>query len=38
VLDRFTLGLSYVDTNVDRLVDPAHLARPGVVASVGVQF
>jgi uncharacterized protein (TIGR02001 family) len=38
VLDRFTLGLSYVDTNVDRLVDPAHVARPGVVASVGVQF
>jgi uncharacterized protein (TIGR02001 family) len=38
VLDRFTLGLSYVDTNVDRRVDPARVARAGVVASLGIQF
>jgi uncharacterized protein (TIGR02001 family) len=38
VLDRFTLGLSYVDTNINRLDDPSRVARPGVVASVGVEF
>ncbi len=38
VLDRFTLGLSYVDTDINRLADPARIARPGVVASFGVEF
>ncbi len=38
VVDRFTLGLSYVDTDIDRLNDPSRLAKAGVVASVKVEF
>jgi uncharacterized protein (TIGR02001 family) len=38
VVDHFTLGLSYVDTNVDRLLDPGKIARPGVVASFKFEF
>ena len=38
VVDRFTLGLSYVDTNVDRVFDPRKLAGATLVASVKVEF
>ncbi len=38
VVDRFTLGLSYVDTDIDRVFDPRKLAGAGVVASVKVEF
>lgn len=38
VVDRFTLGLSYVDTNVDRLRDPGKLAGAGIVASIKIEF
>jgi uncharacterized protein (TIGR02001 family) len=34
VKDRFTLGLNYVDTNIDRVSDPDKLARAGVVLSL----
>jgi uncharacterized protein (TIGR02001 family) len=38
VVDRFTLGLSYVDTDINRLNDPSRVANAGVVASVKVEF
>ncbi len=38
VVDRFTLGVTYVDTNIDRIFDPRKLAGAGVVASVSVGF
>ncbi len=38
VVDRFTLGLTYVDTNIDRIFDPRKQAGAGVVASVSVGF
>ncbi len=38
VLDRFTLGLSYVDTDENRLDDPDRLARAGIVASLTFEF
>jgi uncharacterized protein (TIGR02001 family) len=38
VVDRFTLGLSYVDTNVDRVFDPRKQAGATVVASLSVGF
>ncbi len=38
VVDRFTLGLSYVDTNIDRVFDPRTQAGAGVVASLSVGF
>jgi uncharacterized protein (TIGR02001 family) len=34
VKDRFTLGLNYVDTNIDRLSDPDKVAQAGVVLSL----
>jgi uncharacterized protein (TIGR02001 family) len=38
VVDRFTLGLTYVDTDIDRIFDPRKQAGAGVVASVSVGF
>ncbi len=38
VLDRFSLGLSYVDTDANRLLDPDRQARPGVVATLSFEF
>ena len=38
VVDRFTLGLTYVDTDVNRVFDPRKLAGAAVVASVKVDF
>jgi uncharacterized protein (TIGR02001 family) len=38
VKDRFTLGLSYVDTNTDRLLDPDKVAHAGVVLSLSISI
>jgi uncharacterized protein (TIGR02001 family) len=38
IKDRFTLGLSYVDTNVDRLFDPDKVAHAGVVLSLSISI
>ena len=38
VVDKFTLGLKYTDTNVHRLVDPGRIARPGVMVSLTLEF
>ena len=38
VVDRFTLGLTYVDTDVNRVFDPRKIAGAAVVASVKVDF
>lgn len=38
VVDRFTLGLTYVDTNVHRLADPDRNGRAGVLASFKIEF
>ncbi len=38
VVDHFTLGLSYVDTNTDQRLDPGKLASAGVVASLKFNF
>jgi uncharacterized protein (TIGR02001 family) len=38
VFNKFTVGLKYVDTNVNRLVDPGRNAQAGVVASFGWAF
>ena len=38
VVDKFTLGLTYTDTEVNRLVDPGRIARPGVMVSLTLEF
>jgi uncharacterized protein (TIGR02001 family) len=38
VKDRFTLGLSYVDTDVDRLFDPDKVTHAGVVLSLSISI
>jgi uncharacterized protein (TIGR02001 family) len=38
VKDRFTLGLSYVDTNTDRRLDPDKVAHAGVVLSLSISI
>jgi uncharacterized protein (TIGR02001 family) len=34
----FTLGLSYVDTNISELDDPSHLSKAGIIASASADF
>jgi uncharacterized protein (TIGR02001 family) len=38
VKDRFTLGLTYVDTDVDRLFDPDKVAHAGVLLSLSISI
>ncbi len=38
VVDRFTLGVSYTNTDVDRLLDPDRLFSPGVIGSLKFEF
>lgn len=38
VVDKFTLGLHYVDTDINRLVDPGRTANAGLVASLKFEF
>jgi uncharacterized protein (TIGR02001 family) len=38
IKDKFTLGLSYVDTDIDRLFDPDKVAHPGVVLSLSISI
>ncbi len=38
VIDHFSLGLSYVDTSIDRRLDPARLSGSGVLASFKFEF
>ncbi len=38
VKDRFTLGLTYVDTNTNRLLDPDRVAHAGVVLSLSISI
>ena len=38
VVDKFTLGLTYTDTDVNRLVDPGKIARAGVMVSLTLEF
>jgi uncharacterized protein (TIGR02001 family) len=38
VFKKFTLGLKYVDTNINRAIDPGKTAQSGVVVSLGWAF
>jgi uncharacterized protein (TIGR02001 family) len=38
VVDHFTLGLSYVDTSIDRRLDPSRITGSSVVASLKFEF